>query len=156
MFTLKTKVDAPVNRVWECWTLPEHIIHWNHASEEWQTTRAENDLRPGGKFLFRMEAKDGSTGFDFTGIYTEVWKDVSYGIAPLCPEDAQRMVRETKCEKILQGVRGTRAYDMDFLIENLLRLSQLVMELEHIKEIDINPFKLFRSGGLALDVRIIL
>ena len=72
MITVKTEVDAPVDRVWECWTLPEHIIHWNHASEEWHTIRAENDLQPGGKFLFRMEAKDGSTGFDFTGTYTEI------------------------------------------------------------------------------------
>jgi len=51
---------------------PEHIEKWNQASEDWHTTRAENDLREGGKFLSRMEAKDGSAGFDFEGVYDEV------------------------------------------------------------------------------------
>ena len=70
--TVETLVDAPIEKVWEFWTKPEHITKWNHASDDWQTTRAENDLRIGGKFLSRMEAKDGSFGFDFEGIYTEV------------------------------------------------------------------------------------
>jgi uncharacterized protein YndB with AHSA1/START domain len=70
--TVETLVNAPIEKVWEFWTKPEHITQWNNASEDWHTTRAENDLRIGGKFLSRMEAKDGSFGFDFEGIYTDV------------------------------------------------------------------------------------
>ena len=70
--TIEATVKAPVEKVWKFWTAPEHITEWNNASEDWHTPRAENDLRPGGKFLSRMEAKDGSFGFDFWGIYDEV------------------------------------------------------------------------------------
>ena len=70
--TINTLVKAPVNVVWKCWSTPEDIIKWNHASDDWHTTRAENDLKVGGKFLSRMEAKDGSFGFDFGGIYESV------------------------------------------------------------------------------------
>jgi len=70
--TIKTIINAPVEKVWTYWTEPEHIKKWNNASEDWHTTKAENDLRIGGKFISRMEAKDGSFGFDFGGIYDEV------------------------------------------------------------------------------------
>ncbi|MGV3589684.1 MAG: SRPBCC family protein [Adhaeribacter sp.] len=70
--TVETTINAPVEKVWRCWTEPQHITKWNQASEDWHTTRAENDLRVGGQFLSRMEAKDGSFGFDFTGTYTAV------------------------------------------------------------------------------------
>lgn len=70
--TIKATVNAPVETVWKYWTEPEHIKKWNNASEDWHTTAAENDLRAGGKFLSRMEAKDGSFGFDFFGIYDDV------------------------------------------------------------------------------------
>ncbi len=70
--TVKTTVKAPVEKVWKNWSTPEDIVRWNNASDDWHTTRAENDLRAGGKFLARMEAKDGSAGFDFGGIYDEV------------------------------------------------------------------------------------
>lgn len=70
--TIETIVKAPVEKVWESWTNPNHIMQWNNASEDWHTTKAENDLRAGGKFLSRMEAKDGSFGFDFEGAYDEV------------------------------------------------------------------------------------
>ena len=67
--TVENSINAPIEKVWECWTLPKHIIHWNHASDEWHTPAAENDLCVGGKFLYRMESKDGTMGFDFNGIY---------------------------------------------------------------------------------------
>jgi uncharacterized protein YndB with AHSA1/START domain len=70
--TVKTTVNAPVEKAWEYWTEPEHITKWNNASDDWHTPLAENDLSVGGKFLTRMEAKDGSFGFDFGGIYDEV------------------------------------------------------------------------------------
>jgi uncharacterized protein YndB with AHSA1/START domain len=78
--TIKTSINAPVQKVWKLWTDPEHIIKWNNASADWHTPRAENDLRVGGKFLSRMEARDGSMGFDFAGIYERVepLKNIAY------------------------------------------------------------------------------
>ena len=70
--TVENTVKAPVEKVWKFWTLPEHITKWSNASDDWHTPFAENDLRLGGKFLSRMEAKDGSFGFDFGGVYDEV------------------------------------------------------------------------------------
>lgn len=74
MITVETVIDAPVEKVWDFWAKPEHITKWNNASDDWHTPRAENDLRPGGSFVSRMEAKDGSTGFDFGGVYDVVRK----------------------------------------------------------------------------------
>lgn len=70
--TIETTVNAPVEKVWKLWNEPEHIIKWNTASPDWHTPRSENDLQVGGKFFARMEAKDGSFGFDFGGEYTTV------------------------------------------------------------------------------------
>ncbi len=70
--TVEATVNAPVDKVWEYWTDPKHVVNWNHASEDWHSPYAQNDLRAGGKFLFRMEARDGSQGFDFSGVYDEV------------------------------------------------------------------------------------
>ncbi|MFJ8066571.1 SRPBCC family protein [Psychrobacillus sp. NPDC096426] len=70
--TIETIVNAPAEKVWEYWTKPNHLTKWNSASDDWHTPFAENDLRAGGKFLSRMEAKDGSFGFDFGGVYDEV------------------------------------------------------------------------------------
>lgn len=72
IITVRTTIYAPVEKVWNLWTDPNHIIHWNKASEEWHTPKAENDLRVGGRFSIRMEARDGSSGFDFAGKYTKV------------------------------------------------------------------------------------
>ena len=72
VITVQDTINAPVTKVWEYWTKPEHIIKWNNASDDWHTPRAENDLRTGGSFVSRMEAKDGSMGFDFGGVYDEV------------------------------------------------------------------------------------
>ena len=70
--TIESTVNAPVEKVWEFWSSPEHIKKWNAASDDWHTPFAENDLRTGGTFKSRMEAKDGSMGFDFGGVYDEV------------------------------------------------------------------------------------
>jgi uncharacterized protein YndB with AHSA1/START domain len=72
IITVEATVNAPINRVWKFWSSPEHIILWNTASEDWHTPRAENNFRVGGSFLSRMEAKDGSFGFDFAGAYNEI------------------------------------------------------------------------------------
>ena len=70
--TVETTVSAPIEKVWSAYTTPEDIIRWNAASDDWHTTAATVDLREGGKFSSRMEAKDGSVGFDFAGTYTKI------------------------------------------------------------------------------------
>ena len=70
--TVETKVAAPIEKVWRAWTTPDDIKQWNAASDDWHTTRATVDLRVGGAFSSRMEAKDGSMGFDFAGTYTTI------------------------------------------------------------------------------------
>ena len=70
--TVETIVKAPLNKVWDAWNNPADIQRWNAAQDDWHTTRSSVDLREGGKFLSRMEAKDGSAGFDFEGVYTRV------------------------------------------------------------------------------------
>lgn len=70
--TVEALVKAPLDHVWHCWTSPEHIMQWNAASDDWHTTKAHVDLRPGGAFSSRMEAKDGSMGFDFAGTYVRI------------------------------------------------------------------------------------
>jgi uncharacterized protein YndB with AHSA1/START domain len=70
--TVKSTINAPVDKVWKAWTTPEDIMQWNSASDDWHTPHATNDLRTGGSFTSRMEAKDGSFGFDFGGTYTLV------------------------------------------------------------------------------------
>lgn len=72
LITVETVVNAPIDTVWKKWTNPDDIVKWNNASDDWHTTKAENDLKVGGKFLSRMEAKDGSTGFDFSGTYDTI------------------------------------------------------------------------------------
>jgi len=75
IITVENTINAPVEKVWQYWTQPDHITKWNSASDDWHTPRAENDVREGGKFQIRMEAKDGSMGFDFFGVYDKVKKN---------------------------------------------------------------------------------
>jgi uncharacterized protein YndB with AHSA1/START domain len=72
VITVQTIVNAPIATVWESWNNPEHITKWAFASQDWHTPWAKNDLRTGGSFSSRMEAKDGSMGFEFGGIYDAV------------------------------------------------------------------------------------
>ncbi|MNB94777.1 hypothetical protein D3C75_419370 [compost metagenome] len=70
--TVETRVKAPVEKVWQAYINPEDIKQWNTASPDWHTPTAAADFREGGAFSFRMEAKDGSMGFDFAGVYTRI------------------------------------------------------------------------------------
>jgi uncharacterized protein YndB with AHSA1/START domain len=70
--TVETVVNAELNNVWDAWNSPADITKWNSAQDDWHTTRSTVDLREGGKFLSRMEAKDGSEGFDFEGTFLRV------------------------------------------------------------------------------------
>lgn len=72
LIMVSANIQAPVEKVWQLWTDPKHIVNWNNASDDWHTPEAESDLRVGGTFSSRMEAKDGSMGFDFEGVFDEV------------------------------------------------------------------------------------
>lgn len=72
MVSVQIIIDAPIQKVWSLWTLPEHIRNWNNASADWHTPFVENNLNVGSKFKFTMALKDGSESFDFEGIYTKI------------------------------------------------------------------------------------
>lgn len=81
--TVSATINGPLEKTWNYFTEPEHIKNWYFASDDWHAPRATNDVQPGGKFTTRMEAKDGSMGFDFEGTYTEVkkYESIAYDIA---------------------------------------------------------------------------
>ncbi|HEY0272974.1 MAG TPA: SRPBCC domain-containing protein, partial [Chitinophaga sp.] len=83
LITVAGTVHAPADKVWDYWTSPAHIAQWNSPSPEWYTSRAVNDLQPGGTFSYRMEARDGSLCFDFEGTFNIVEKNkrVAYTIS---------------------------------------------------------------------------
>ena len=102
--TIETLVAADLASVWAAWNTPSDIVQWNSASADWHTTRSEVDLREGGRFWSRMEARDGSVGFDFAGTYTRVepMSLIEYTMGDgrgvrveFAPTDAGVRVRET-------------------------------------------------------------
>ena len=72
MITVQVTVNAPIEKVWNIWATPSDIMQWNNPSDQWHCPKVENDLQKGGSFLFRMETKNGSDGFDHAGVYDEV------------------------------------------------------------------------------------
>jgi len=78
--TVSALVNTPIETAWNTWTNPGDIVQWNTASDDWHTTKAENDVRVGGTFSYRMEAKDGSMGFDFAGVYENIipYRHITY------------------------------------------------------------------------------
>ena len=81
--TVTTLVEAPIEHIWECWTNPDHIMEWNHASDDWHCPAATNDLTIGGTFSSTMSANDGSVSFDFEGTYTDIVENerIEYSLA---------------------------------------------------------------------------
>lgn len=106
MLVVKSTINAPIQTVWDCWTNPLHITHWNQASEDWHTPIAENDLRVGGQFKYRMAAKDNSVSFDFEGEYSvvEPQKTIKYSM----PDG--RKVEIYFCE-ISEGITITESFE---------------------------------------------
>lgn len=104
--TISATVKAPIGKVWEGLTNPESITQWAFASEDWEAPSAENDLRVGGKFKTVMQAKDKSSGFDFTGIYTNVQENtlIEYDL------DDRRHVK-TELSETPDGVVVTQTFD---------------------------------------------
>lgn len=83
IITVQVSIAAPIEKAWQYFTDPAHIVNWNSASEDWHTPRAESDFKVGGSFVYRMEAKDGSMGFDLPGTFTniELHKHIGYTLA---------------------------------------------------------------------------
>jgi uncharacterized protein YndB with AHSA1/START domain len=106
--TIETLVNADLNRVWRAWNDPEAIRQWNAASGDWHTPRASVDLREGGKFTSRMEAKDGSEGFDFEGTYTRI---VPHQLIEYRMSDGREVRVEFKPEA--GGVRVRETFDAE-------------------------------------------
>ncbi|MDX2219591.1 MAG: SRPBCC family protein [Burkholderiales bacterium] len=102
--TVETTIAAPLQKVWSAWITPADIVQWNAASDDWHTPSARVDLRVGGDFSWRMEARDGSMGFDFEGVYTAVEPEklIAYRMADgrevtveFIPSGSDARVRET-------------------------------------------------------------
>jgi len=89
--TIATTIRAPMKAVWDAWNTPADIQRWNAASDDWHTTRSTVDLREGGAFLSRMEARDGSEGFDFEGTYTRI---VPHGVIEYRMSDGREVRNE--------------------------------------------------------------
>ena len=118
MITVQNTINASINKVWDFWTLPEHITKWNNASPDWHTPYAENDLKEGGKFKSTMAAKDGSMSFDFEGEYTLLKQNeaIQYVLA-----DGRKI--EISFKEIQSGVLITESFDPE--TENSEELQKL-------------------------------
>lgn len=119
LITVEVLVNASQEEIWKYWTGPEHIVHWNFASDDWCSPRATNDLRVGGKFNYRMEAKDGSTGFDFEGMYTLIEENTKIEYV-LAGDDERKVCIEFVREK--EGCRVVETFEAE--AENPLELQK--------------------------------
>jgi uncharacterized protein YndB with AHSA1/START domain len=106
--TVEAVIHAPIEKVWECWTKPEHIVQWAFASDDWEAPAAENDVRVGGTFKTVMAAKDKSKSFDFTGTYTNAREQelIEYDIS-----DGRHV--KVQFEEIPNGVQITETFEME-------------------------------------------
>lgn len=134
LIKVETVVNAAVEKVWEYWTDPKHIVKWNNASEDWHTTEAKNDLKIGGKFTSRMEAKDGSFGFDFGGVYTEVrlYEAISYVLGDGRKVEINFINEENKT-KIIENFEGENENPLEYqkmgwqaILDNFKKYSEQV------------------------------
>lgn len=116
--TVEVTVNSPIQKVWEVWTTPEHITKWCSGDESWHTPSASNDLQVGGKFVTRMEARDGSMGFDFEGVYTKVIEnnEIHYAM-----EDGREV--EIYFEEQEDGVKVTEIFDAEDIHSHELQIA---------------------------------
>ena len=117
MITVQTKVQAPLDKIWSFWTMPEHITKWNSASEDWHTPYADNDLKVGGKFKYTMASKDGTMSFDFIGTYSVIQdkRTIAYTI-----EDGREVIVVFEAQE--DGVIIRESFDPE--LENPKKLQQ--------------------------------
>ncbi len=106
MITVQTTVNASLEKAWQFWTQPEHVMQWNNASDDWHCPKASNDLKVGGKFNYTMAAKDGSMSFDFEGEYTKVEDSslIEYHII-----DGRKVI--VQFQKTAEGTQITESFD---------------------------------------------
>lgn len=106
MITVQSTINASMEKIWELWTAPEHVMKWNNASEDWHTPSAENDLKVGGKFKYTMASTDGIMRFDFEGVYTNV-------VNPSLIEYEMADGRKVKIvfEKDAEGIKVIESFD---------------------------------------------
>ncbi len=117
MITVSTSINATLEKVWEFWTNPKHIINWNFAGNDWHCPKAENSLQVGKKFNYRMESKDGLTGFDFEAEYTKItnFETIEYKM-----EDDRKVI--VSFEKEENSILITEKFDPEN--ENSLEMQQ--------------------------------
>ncbi len=147
IISVSAKINVPIDLVWKCWTTPEDIIRWNCASDDWHTPRAENDLRVGGSFFSRMEAKDGSMGFDFTGEYSKVepHKQIEYTMddGRIAQVTFHSLGSETTVTENFEA-EHTNSIELQktgwqAILENFKKYAESLVELERLHfEISIN------------------
>lgn len=106
--TVETVVKASMSKVWDCWNMPEHIVKWAFASDDWEASAAENDVRVGGKFKTIMSAKDKSESFDFTGVYTAVKE---HGLIEYDMDDKRHV--KVEFVETPDGVKVTETFDSE-------------------------------------------
>ena len=117
MITVAVNINSSLEKVWEFWNNPIHIQNWYFASPDWHCPSVENDMKIGGKFNIRLEAKDASFGFDFEGIYTEI---INFQLIEYVLEDKRKVI--TTFENFEDRVVVTQKFDSEN--ENSLELQQ--------------------------------
>lgn len=127
--TVQTIIHAPIEKVWEFWTKPEHIVNWAFASDDWEAPSAENDVREGGKFKIVMAAKDKSTSFDFAGIYTDVKEHECIGY----DMDDGRHVK-TVFTKLPEGISVVETFDPETINSEEMQRSGWQAILDNFKK----------------------
>jgi uncharacterized protein YndB with AHSA1/START domain len=127
--TVEALIQAPIEKVWEFWTEPEHITHWAFASDDWEAPYAENDLTVGGKFKTAMSAKDKSSEFDFTGTYTNIKTNelIEYSM-----DDGRHA--KVGFEELSGGVRITETFDPENINSEETQRSGWQSILENFKK----------------------
>ena len=108
LITVEATVHASLEKVWDCWSLPEHIMRWYHASDDWFVPDALNELRTGGKFKTTMAARDGSMSFDFEGTYTQVQQHKTIGYTIV---DGRKV--SISFTEVAEGIRVTEAFEAE-------------------------------------------
>ncbi len=115
--TISTQINTSIEKVWECFNSPEHVVNWNAASDDWHCPKSTNDLRIGGSFNHTMAAKDGSFSFDFEGVYNDIKtnESIAYSLA-----DGRQIL--VTFEKSGDGVIVTEVFDAE--TENPIEMQQ--------------------------------
>lgn len=117
LITIKAIIKVPIEKAWNYWNQPQHILNWNTASPDWHTVSAEVDLLVGGKFSSRMEAKDGSFGFDFYGFYDDI---ILHKSIKITLGDNRKM--NVDFVEVTNGVQITETFEPE--TENTIELQQ--------------------------------